>query len=280
VSKWFLITAIPNEPNLTGQNSVYLWDPEKIDWAVGNLVLIARDPDYRDDYKAFLAVITGFDEKHVRVKLDDGEETSYQRFLPGTSMTILEGSKASIHRETVRKAVERQLQSTNLKQQAEGLLLKHGNVILSHLYDSLKSDSQFIGVEGRWYLVDRLTRIEVKTLKSIHQLLLQRSSFILDDVALLVAMDGVSDEVMLKMSIQAALLQLPERFENLSMTGRPQWRALPPKPEQAKILYYVYDPQTYEVLCCPGQDLSKKSADRLQEINVYSSVVIFREENA
>ena len=55
------------------------------------------------------------------------------------------------------------------------------------------------------------------------------------------------------------------------MPARPQGH------EQAEVTHYAYDPQTYEILCRPGQRLSEKKARRLQELNLYVHVVTFAE---
>jgi hypothetical protein len=47
--------------------------------------------------------------------------------------------------------------------------------------------------------------------------------------------------------------------------------------EQAEVTHYAYDPQTYEILCRPGQRLSQKKAQRLRELNIYAYVVTFPE---
>ena len=51
--------------------------------------------------------------------------------------------------------------------------------------------------------------------------------------------------------------------------------AHPQGQEQAEVTHYAYDPQTYEILCRPGQRLSEKKAKRLQELNLYAHVVTF-----
>ena len=47
--------------------------------------------------------------------------------------------------------------------------------------------------------------------------------------------------------------------------------------ERADVTHYAYDPHTYEILCRPGQQLSQKKAQRLQELNLYAYVVTFPE---
>jgi hypothetical protein len=62
--------------------------------------------------------------------------------------------------------------------------------------------------------------------------------------------------------------------------ARPQGKARQPDFEQADVTHYAYDPQTYEILCRPGQRLSQKKAQRLQELNLYAHVVASVEQHS
>jgi hypothetical protein len=62
-------------------------------------------------------------------------------------------------------------------------------------------------------------------------------------------------------------------FENTGTPVRPPEKDGLPDVEQAEVTHYAYDPQTYEVLCRPGQRLGHKKAQRLQELNLYADVV-------
>lgn len=75
--------------------------------------------------------------------------------------------------------------------------------------------------------------------------------------------------------LEAALQSDPQRFENVGTSEYPQWKARLPEFGQAEVIQYAYDPQTYEVLCRPGQRLSEKRAKRLQELDLYRQVVRF-----
>jgi hypothetical protein len=55
----------------------------------------------------------------------------------------------------------------------------------------------------------------------------------------------------------------------------PQGNAWLPDVQQAEVTHYAYDPETYQILCRPGQRLSEKKAQRLQELNLYAYVVKF-----
>jgi hypothetical protein len=69
------------------------------------------------------------------------------------------------------------------------------------------------------------------------------------------------------------------RFEDVGSSARPQGPEEPHLPDlaQAEVTQYAYDPQTYEILCRPGQRLSHKKAQRLQELKLYAHVVTFPE---
>jgi hypothetical protein len=70
-----------------------------------------------------------------------------------------------------------------------------------------------------------------------------------------------------------------KRFEDMSSPARPQgqWESQLSNVEQTEVTHYAYDPQTYEILCRPGQRLSQKKAQRLQELKLYAHVVTFAE---
>ena len=71
--------------------------------------------------------------------------------------------------------------------------------------------------------------------------------------------------------------QAVEAMERDGTPSDPQRNARLPEVEQAEVTHYAYDPQTYEILCRPGQRLNPKKAARLQELNLYAHVVKFAE---
>ena len=86
-----------------------------------------------------------------------------------------------------------------------------------------------------------------------------------------------TDQTLRRMALHTALRGAPGRFENIGSPGRPQWRARLPGFAEAEVTQYAYDPQTYEILCRPGQRLSEKKAKRLQELDLYRQVVTIAE---
>ena len=70
-----------------------------------------------------------------------------------------------------------------------------------------------------------------------------------------------------------------KRLEDTSAPARGQGAGESTLPDAARanVTYYAYDPETYEILCRPGQRLSQKKAQRLQELELYACVVTFLE---
>jgi hypothetical protein len=162
-------------------------------------------------------------------------------------------------------------------EQAESILLEHGENILSLLKEALESDPRFTGLEGKWFLAERLPYLEPEALQTVHRTLLQNPSASIEEILSLLNEQASTDEALMKLALQTALLRLPERFENIGTLAYPQWKARLPEIEHAAVTHYAYDPQTYEILCRPGQRLSPKKAARLQELNLYGYVVSFAE---
>jgi hypothetical protein len=50
-----------------------------------------------------------------------------------------------------------------------------------------------------------------------------------------------------------------------------------PEADQARATHYVYDPETFEILCRPGQRLNQRKAQRLQELGLFEHFVTFAE---
>jgi len=67
--------------------------------------------------------------------------------------------------------------------------------------------------------------------------------------------------------------ELSAPLDGMPARGQGPEKARLAEAKQAEVTHYAYDPQTYEVLCRPGQQLNEKKARRLQELNLYTHVV-------
>lgn len=258
---------------LTGKSSVRLWDPAG-DWKVGDVVLVARhsgnDQDGDPIHSAYLAEVMEIRVGLALIKIEHVGSIKYSLASPGSLNAVQ-------WHETVREVVEKKLQSDDLEQQAEGILLRYGERILSHLAETLHSDSRLTEFEGKWFPTKKLPRLDDADLKLMHRTALQQPSLTLDELMAQVKKNVSIDETFLRVAIQATLEGAPHRFEKTGTSAQPQWKARLPEPSQAEVTHFAYDPQTYEILCRPGQRLTQKNAQRLQELNLYPHVVTFAE---
>jgi hypothetical protein len=262
---------------ITGKQLVRLWDPAG-QWQIGDTVLVATFRKNSPFREAFLGEIViesyqkeGEKDKTARIKIPELDEEKDFILRPA-------GSKEAIKwHEAVREVVKSKLRSSSINQQAEGIILKHGERILSRLAETLQLDSRFTMLEGKWYVTEKLPRIGGEDLQTVHRALVQNPSITEKEILSVVRPDTQTDKTLLRMAVHTALEQMPERFENTGTPARPQWKARLPEPGQAEVTHYAYDPETYLILCRPGQRLNQKNAQRLQELNLYSRVVTFAE---
>lgn len=258
---------------LTGKSSVRLWDPAG-DWQVGDVVLVARhsgnDQEGDPIHSAYLAEVMEIRDGLAFIKIENIGVKKYSLARPGSQDAI------NWHK-TVREVVEKKLQSDDLDQQAEGILLRYGERVFSRLADTLQSDSRLTELEGKWFPTKKLPHLDGASLKLMHRTVLQQPSLTVDELMAQVKKNVPIDETFLRIAIQSALEGAPHRFEKTGTSSQPQWKARLPEPSQAEVTHFAYDPRTYEILSRPGQRLTQKNAQRLQELNLYAHVVTFAE---
>lgn len=263
----------------TCEDLIRLWDPAA-EWQVGDILLLAHDRFGNSKYELFLGEITQAGFGSLEVKID---ELQIIKIIPWThpgaeNVPADSPDSFALHR-LLSEMIEKKLRAQDSKERAEGILLWHGERILNRLAASLRKDPRFIGLEGKWVLYQKLPQIEKESLQEIHRYLLQNPGASLDDLVPVVPNRPTTGVFLLKMIIQSALLASPDRFQNIGTAARPRWNALLPAHDQACVTNIAFDPQTFEILCCPGQRLSQKKVKRLQELDLYAHVVTFPEWN-
>ncbi len=256
----------------TGMDSVRVWNPAA-KWSVGDGVIVPKNmgdvTGNYDDYECFVGKVI-----NIEISLDKTKYGSIKIRLDGQDKPV-------VYKYGYLAASDVYQFTKDLAEKKYGeidrIVLSFGNRIVSALLHALESDDRFVELEGKWYLVHKLPIIELNIFKSMHQTLLLKASFTLNDLLPMVQIDGLQNETILKMAIQIALQKLPERFENIGSLAHPLWKTRLPEPDQAQVIYYAYDPQSYEILCVPDRPLNQSNAQRLQELNIYSQVVTFAE---
>lgn len=253
---------------LTGDDPIRMWDPAGA-WQPGDGVLLVHDRFGNSRYEAYLGEVTQAGREAVEIRIDELQITqTYPRAL---------SVPAEACRQPVSDLAEGKLRSPDLKDQAHGILLKYGVHILNRLVGALRQESRFTGLEGKWALLETLPHIDKESLQAVHHFLLQNPGAALEDILPVLKDHPAADVCLLKMAVHVALQASPDRFENTGTAARPQWKARLPSHDQACVTHFAFDPQTFEILCRPGQKLSRKKVQRLQELDLYAYVVTFPE---
>jgi len=260
-----------------GKPSIRFWDPQS-EWEVGDAVLLLHDPFGNSKYELFTGEVIYLDDEAAEIQIVElqGSRTCL-RTLPGTQNAQRFGPASQTWREIVSDLAENKLRSNDLAERAEGLLLRYGEHILTYLLDALQMDPRFIGLDGKWCLLKSLPPIDPESVQAIHRYLLQNQPATLDEILPVVQAVRTTDPVLVKMALYSTLQQSPGRFENAGTSAHPLWKARLPAHDQARVTHFAFDPQTFEILCRPGQRLSQRLARRLQDLDLYPYVVTFPE---
>ena len=260
----------------TGDPSVRLWDPAG-EWAVGDRVIVAVSflQEGSTTHEPFVGEITAIKAGTVTVRIDAlGESRTYVTYAE-------DAVQLQRWRKTVEDLVRSRQGAKDVESQVEYVLFNHGERIVSRLLDALQADERFLSLEGHWFLRELLAPLSEAQIESLFREMLQRTEPApTADLVPLVDPPLPAGDVGL-FSLYAALRSQPERFENAGTPTRPLWRAVPPPPpppERAVAAYYAYDPDTYEILIEPGQRLTQRLAQRLQELGLYEAVVTAADE--
>lgn len=260
----------------TVRTCIRFWDPAG-EWQVGDAVILVHDRFGSSKYEACVGEITRVEMDAVDIRVWELQTIKTMlRTHPGIC-SAQQGGIAGDWREYVLEQAKIKLRSADPDEQAEGILLRHGALILSCLAEALRRDPRFIGLEGKWGLFHRLPHMDGGSLQAIHHFLLQAPGASLDDILPVLREHQAGDACLFKMAVHAALLGAADRFEETGTASHPQWKARLPARDQACVTHFAFDPQTFEILCRPGQRLSQKKVQRLQELDLYAHVVTFTE---
>lgn len=255
-------------------SAVRLWDATG-DFHCGDRVIVARS--IGGGLEVFLAEIAVVEPGQVRVRLDrTGEKVTYRRQQPGSAA-------ASRWRARLEKEVEEKMIAPDLTERSRAVLARHGERIIGRLQAALEVDARFLELDNRWFLRELLQPLGPAQLTGLFRQLLDRTTPVgTAELVQLVSPPLPEGDVGL-FSLYQALAQAPQRFRNVGSATRPLWEAIAPKPippEHAVVDCYAYDPTTYEILVRPGQRMTPRLAQRLQELDLYVDLVSAADETA
>jgi hypothetical protein len=254
-------------PDWIQDKHVLSWDEED-KWCLGCQVLVARK--IQGKVTPFFGVITDISETLFYIKIDD-EIVKYGREMPGSERTkiyYIEIKKSIWERE---RQLSDQSLATTIDERVEVMLLKKGAEIASKIQSALEKDKRFSLMNQHWFLRVWIHEIPQSTILLVHkQIIKTTKTATLSQLKELI--HGLPEGEVGELSLLEALSKAPDLFQ----PSEDGWLVVtlpPPLPENAVGKYYVYDPETYEILLNPGSRLTKKVANRLMELGLYADVV-------
>jgi hypothetical protein len=244
--------------------SVRLWDPAE-EWKERDHVIVARLVR-RDVYGAFVGEIVAVEPHQIRMKLDKVEcPAIYLRAAPGSEQARRWHAK-------VREVVAEKRRASELEEQTDLVLLEHGQRIVSRLLDALQADEHFVCLAGRWYLRELAVPPSEEQIAALAWAMLKLSDPQPTEALIPLVQPPLPEGDASLFGLYLAMRQRPNLFANADPGQRPRWVLAGPPPGSFTPRYTAYDPETYQVLCLPGEPVSPDVVKRLWELDLLQAV--------
>lgn len=255
------------------EKHVLSWD--EIDkWCLECQVLVARRQKDKTIIPLFGVIVT-MDEKYFGVQIDN-EVITFKRVEPNSKEAndYYNSIKTSIWQQEQQQ--NRQSIESDLNDKVNTEILKSGALTASRIQGALEKDNRFIPWNLRWYLRTWIQKLSITTLQQAHlQILRTTKTARLTEI--LKYIPDLPQGELGELSLFQALSKAPDLFRQVE----DGWQAIPPPPppwQKAVGAYYVYDPETYQILLQPDEPLKKKTAERLEALGLYAEVVKLKDE--
>jgi hypothetical protein len=173
----------------------------------------------------------------------------------------------------VEDLVEARRGTRDVKTQVEYVVLEHGERVISQLLDVLLGDSRFVRLAGRWFLRELAIPPTEEQMAALAWAMvgLEAPQPTADLVPLVQPPLAEGDPGLF--GLYVATRERPELFENADPDQRPRWVLAGPPPGPCTPRCAAYDPETYEVLCLPGEPAPPEAISRLWDLKLLRAVL-------
>jgi len=247
--------------------SVRLWDPAG-EWSVGDNVIVRTWKYARQRNEAMVGEIMQVDSSSVLVHVEDSfqPERKFLRARQGSE-------KARKWRETVESAVAELRGSGDIEERVDAVILEHGERVISQLLDAMRADERFVRLAGRWFLRELAgpPTEEQMTALAWAMVSLEEPRPTADLVPLVQPplVEGAPG----LFGLYLAMRDHPDLFANADPGKRPRWVLAGPPPGTFTPCCAAYDPDTYGVLCLPGEPVPPEAVGRLWDLGLLKAVL-------
>lgn len=252
------------------RDRVRIWDPEAA-WHAGDPAIIA-EPGYRDRVRTYLPTIgqvVKVQDHSVTIRVDGaGALRVYGLAGRDQRNASLDAWRASI--EVTVAALQ---QRGDEMSRVDYLLWVRGEEIWSELLGALRHDPRFVVLDGEWFLRSMVVKPSTSAMENLARQMLQTTGPL--NVTELLPWCGAARSAGIpgRFGVALALQERPDLFRNVDTAPNPRWVLAGPPPGPYTARHAAYDPDSYELLCEPGELLSQETVERLWALDLLSAVV-------
>ncbi len=253
--------VLPEIIEYTRGIQVLSWD-QLAEWKVGSQVLVAKRVNNKVQPK--FGVITGIEKNG----LDEcfiihigNENIKYAKLRPGSTEVIklIRYLREAIGQEQINQEINPN--DVNIETRIDMIILNQGAAIGSRMNTLLTSDGRFIFNRRYWHLNEWIHPLDDRAIRQLHRQMYTGDNQFKDYPALCNYFGLINNRIG-QLSISYHLQMHGTLFEEIG----DGWIALKPPPptwDNAKGIYYVYNPVDFIIILKPGDRLNQKTAKHL-----------------
>lgn len=254
---------------------VRLWDPGAM-WRVGDRAIMAVPATVPGrHFVPAVGEVRQVGDDHVIIQIDG---------IPAPQVYALGMQNHAHYRHELRAGdVEQPLLTQEIVSladrqdelsQTDYVLWRFGSSVVGRLLHALQADAGFLELEGLWYRADLTQPLREGQLVALAQSMFaspSRPRMTLEVLALM--SPGAEPSEGEQFGALLSLQERPDLFKNMGSVSHPRWMLAGPPPVRLVANYSVYDPETYMVLCTPGEVLSPQAAQRLWDVGLLQAAL-------
>jgi hypothetical protein len=189
-----------------------------------------------------------------------------------TYSTVADPHRLRKWRRFVEDIVAARRDTKDIESHTEYVILEHGEKVVSQLLEALKADERFLRLAGRWFLRELAVPPTDEQLVALAWAMvpLEEPKSTADLVPLVEPSLGEGDTGLFGLYLTMRDSSL---FKNADPGQRPRWVLAGPPPGICTPQHAAYDPESYEIVCLPGEPISPQVMERLWETELLRAVV-------
>lgn len=263
--------VLPEIREYVGGGDVLSWDQLE-EWRIGSHVLVAKSVGgkIRPEFGRITAIVKIDRNESYIIHIGD-QLIKYAKFEPGSQEVnqYLKCIRELVQQEQMRQ--DYNPDEVNLDSRIDLIILNQGSTLATKMKAVLESDQRFLYQNGYWYLKEWLIPLSASQIHTLHSDLMNREGHFAD-ISTILDILYMSEEKFGSAIVDFSLSVKKPIFQQ-SDNG---WLAIKPPPpvwQNAQGIYYVYDPNNFQILLTPGEKLNPLNAAQLESLGFYADVV-------